>query len=317
MSTWRANLALLALCLLASNALAILSYSRVHLVDQHQRRDGKYNLLFRGNFPSNETAPFSADTLFQFMRRRAAEHGIAFPADAYLVDVSFNNWFEEDYHVEHAFWETAPAGLGKLVSWPLGLAGLIRPHLYPEPERRQMAKSTVWEFDQLPERIPTLRSFLLNEGGRPNAIYVHCTAGCDRTGEVVGAYRIMYQNVTTREMYQLSCTECGRCPNYFGTGGLEWYCYYHQYEFNRHIGDCSSFATCKLFGHCQNITDLAAPAPQTTLTEKLSPVFPLPQDAQADLAEGPLVQVKGLGASSVSTLERLRDRLAAATEPAH
>ena len=51
---------------------------------------------------------------------------------------------------------------------------------------------------------------------------VHCTAGCDRTGEFIGSYRLQFQGVDVYEMYQMDTDECGRSPNYWSTMALEW-----------------------------------------------------------------------------------------------
>ena len=37
----------------------------------------------------------------------------------------------------------------------------------------------------------------------PTLVYVHCTAGCDRTGEVIGSYRLKYQ----RKCYTNVCLD--------------------------------------------------------------------------------------------------------------
>jgi len=74
-----------------------------------------------------------------------------------------------------------------------------------------MANSSVWDIDKIPERVVLLRQMLITKQSRPTVLYVHCTAGCDRTGEVVGSYRLKYHpefNVT--QMYALDVAECGR-----------------------------------------------------------------------------------------------------------
>ncbi len=87
---------------------------------------------------------------------------------------------------------------------------------------------------------------------RAAAIYVHCEGGCDRTGELVGAYRMRYFNTNVTEMYAEDVSECGRAPNYFATNGLEWFCLYFGENFNGPTGStCTSFASCELFGKCK------------------------------------------------------------------
>jgi len=229
-----------------------LDYKRVHLVETFAGPRG-LNLLFRGNMPTNQTT-FDYDTLKQFMAQRAKELNMTFPSNFYLIDLSLNNDFEgADFQREKEFWTKAPKDLGEFINWPLGLAGILPPNLYPEDVRRQMANSTVWEIDKIPERVVAVNNML--KQGRPDkplVIFVHCTAGCDRTGEFIGSYRIQFQKSQTVPMFNANCAECGRCPNYWASTALEWYCYYFQYRYSVSIGDCMDFADCQMFGDCKS-----------------------------------------------------------------
>lgn len=243
------------LCLSTAVVGAHLEYSRVHLVD-HDTESG--NFLFRGNMPTNETG-FAYDQLVSYMRNRTAQAGLNMPSNFYMIDISLNNIFDgQNFWNEMKFWkEPSSANLGEFINWPLGLAGILPPNIYNETLRKQLAlNGTVWKVDQIPTRIATIRKLLQTKADVPRAIYVHCTAGCDRTGEVIGSYRmtyqidqVQYQNVTG--MYALDVTECGRPPNYWSTTALEWFCYYHQYLTGQNIGNCMGFATCKMFGDCE------------------------------------------------------------------
>jgi len=87
----------------------------------------------------------------------------------------------------------------------------VPPKDFPAHTREKMANSSVWDIDKIPERVVLLRQMLITKQSRPTVLYVHCTAGCDRTGEVVGSYRLKYHpefNVT--QMYALDVAECGR-----------------------------------------------------------------------------------------------------------
>jgi len=87
----------------------------------------------------------------------------------------------------------------------------------------------------------------------PRLIYVHCSAGCDRTGEFIGSYRLQFFKTNTTDMYAADTSECGRSPNWFGTSALEWFCLYLQATNGTQpepAADCETFATCELFGKC-------------------------------------------------------------------
>ena len=80
-------------------------------------------------------------------------------------------------------------------------------------------------------------------------IYVHCVAGCDRTGQFVASYRLQYDNNNVTDVYSMDCNECGRCPNRWSTVGIEWFCYCENLQFpNTLIGNCTHIANCKVLG---------------------------------------------------------------------
>ncbi len=257
-----ALLLLLLLLLAARGARATLDYTRVHLVD-HDPATG--NLLFRGNMPTNATHAFALDTLLAFMRARANQSGVPFPRavgdDFTLTDISLNNDFDgADFNAEKAFWHAPGAArYGRFVNWPLGLAGILGPGHYPASKIGPMANGSVWKVDKIPDRVAQIRAWLTQpaEDSKVLVQYVHCTAGCDRTGEVVGAYRMRFQQqpggalTNTTTMYALDTAECGRSPNYWSTMALEWFCEYVAYNgFNKDVGDCTGFATCHFAKKC-------------------------------------------------------------------
>ncbi len=239
---------ILLLAVASTPASASLDFTRVHLVDM-----AAGNFLFRGNMPVNSTG-FAYDQLVQYMSERAlSEGGVKLPAQIYLIDVSLSNPFDPGFAQDQAFWANgANSNLGEWINWPLGTAGLLPPSAYPPAVAQQMAlNGSVWKVDQTPSRVAILNKMLNTPAAVPQVIYVHCNAGCDRTGEVIGAYRMQFEGKNTTTMYELDTYECGRSPNYFSTSALEWYCIYYTASTGNNIGDCETFATCALFGKCQ------------------------------------------------------------------
>jgi hypothetical protein len=243
------------LLVLAVTAQASLSYSRVHLV--HHNPDTN-NFYFRGNMPVNDTSKtFQYDLLQQYFSQRAEAAGLVFPEENYLVDIIFNNPIDSK-KAEKEFWKNNP-DKGKAVNWVL-FGNIIPPSTVPEDQLENWCindNTTVWAIDQIPTRIETLHKWMAdNSTGVPQVFYTHCSAGCDRTGEFVGSYRtrfmldsVPFQNITG--VYALDVSECGRPPNFYSTTALEWYCYTYQFQFNKDIGACTEFATCKPFGDCE------------------------------------------------------------------
>ena len=112
--------------------------------------------------------------------------------------------------------------MGQLIQWPLGVAGIASPtHFHPASKVESMANGSVWKVDKIPTRIAQIRAWLTTKAtdGKPVIQFVHCTAGCDRTGEVIGSYRLRYPTFRgpasdVKEMYALDASECGRPPKY-------------------------------------------------------------------------------------------------------
>merc|ERR1719399_1297176 len=127
-------------------ACALLDYSRVHLVDYDEQT---HNFLFRGNMPVDANHTFAYDLLVSYLARRASEAGINLPApeNFTLVDISLNNDFDgRDFAAEKAFWKSpSAASKGSFINWPLGLAGILPPSMYPASKVRAMSNSSVWK----------------------------------------------------------------------------------------------------------------------------------------------------------------------------
>ena len=251
----------------AAAATGALEFSREHIVDVHHTdmHAGPVNVLFRSNMPINASGAFDLPALTDGIRRRAQALNLPLSWPPYIVDVSLNNEFDlkDGFGKEQAFWrEASAAQFGNFTNWPLGTAGIAPPSDFSEAKRRELLASTVWKVDELPRRVDLLRDMLVSTrvAGRSVVLVVHCTAGCDRTGEVIGAYRLNYgglgldgtaaapHNVTS--MYAANTAECGRSPNYWSTTALEWFCYDLLYSGGVSSGNCTGFASCKFGGDC-------------------------------------------------------------------
>eukprot|EP00461_Guttulinopsis_vulgaris_P004516 UN04518 len=164
---------------------------------------------------------------------------------------------------------TDPANkdVGEFMYWPMGLAGLYDPRDYNETQRAVMSNTTVWDFDQLPTRMPQLIQLLKKQGPidpqtnkpRPVIFLLHCQAGIDRTGQAVAGYRIAatplnkFTPNTLQEYFKLNWIT--RLPNDWSVKALEWYCLYYKYNYNVNMGDCLKIANCKRFGSCEPIDE--------------------------------------------------------------
>ena len=165
------------------------------------------------------------------------------PSSFYLIDVNFLNIENpEDAQrilVEQRFFQSKPK-LGRIQVWGMNGSGLSVKDPAVATCRQYLARQLdQWLNDKLAYRVETLRKWL--EGGLPTfhgqtnlpiVIYLHCVAGCDRTGEFSGAYYLRYLRKSWEEVNALNRSMCNHnrpfgCKNY---RALQWYCLWLNLE---------------------------------------------------------------------------------------
>jgi|EP00966_Prymnesium_polylepis_P283578 hypothetical protein len=106
---------------------------------------------------------------------------------------------------------------------------------------------------------------MLDNASSPTVLYAHCNAGCDRTGEFIAAYGMTHLGYNVTTAYGEACRQCGRCPNYYSTSAIGWWCLTLQREGHTDLGDCLAFAGCKFLGDCEahNATLALHPCPSS------------------------------------------------------
>lgn len=142
--------------------------------------------------------------------------------------------FDSGYSTEYAYWHggAGTSDKGSMLTWTLGTAGLLPPSGYSADKRAKMCLPTssdsVWKIDDIPSRVEELRTMLAKKTAIPTLHYVHCEAGCDRTGELSGAYMMKYNapklpgSPTPPQWYAADNCSAGRYPNYYSTSALQW-----------------------------------------------------------------------------------------------
>lgn len=252
----------LVVALAALTARADLMLSRVHVVDYMPHSKA---LLFRGNQPvisgpgkNNDT--FAYTELVSYLTTTAQDEAnvVLPPAERlYIVDITLENPEDHGFAQEAAFWATNQ-NKGAYVQWLLLGAPVWATAFTPEQQLQYIVSGKIFGIDQLPDRVVKLRAML--EAGPPEgydalAVYVHCAAGCDRTGELIASYRLAYwHSVSLSDVYVRNIAECGRSPDYYSTGMLGWYCLSWNY-FNASatlpaVSDCLTAYNCTKYGPC-------------------------------------------------------------------
>lgn len=189
----------------------------------------------------NGTARFAWPELLDYMRKRApSEAGVALPSKFLFNVISFDNGFELKDEVIEIQWFQDPSN-GRLDYWTL--VGQLLPPEEVGANIREVymaAPGLLWGIDQIPQRMIDIRARLETPQVLPLVMFVHCEAGCDRTGEFSAAYYMQYQNMTVSEAFAKDTTDCGRPPNYFSKSAIGWYCLTLQQQ-GYNVGDCLNF----------------------------------------------------------------------------
>ena len=242
----------------ASLLVAAITPSRVHLIDAYPR-SAPHNFLVRGNNPITDRV-FNLSSIIEVIDGQLAkECRLRLPGRYRFVDISLENPSDPGYFAERDYWRKHSDD-GSLLSWPT-LGSVLEVKHTPASLRQQLVSKGSWAIqgasDHLPERLARAHELLQNTSGPPTIFYAHCNAGCDRTGEWIGAYALSYLGYNITTAYGEACRQCGRCPNYYATQALSWWCLTLKAEGRTGLGDCMDFAGCRFLGDC----DAHSPTP--------------------------------------------------------
>jgi hypothetical protein len=143
----------------------------------------------------------------------------------YLVDVNLLHT-DEVSNIEFAldYYKAHPAQ-GRLHLWDTDGTPLCYFSTPAAERERRVATLEQWLPDPLIWRVAALRRMLqASELPIPVVVYVHCDGGCDRTAEMIGAYRLRYMAQSWQTVWGEQ--PCGRplgCDNY---RALQWYAFW-------------------------------------------------------------------------------------------
>jgi len=203
----------------------------VHFVDSVKAADGGTNYLFRGSKPLNSDNSFNYIGLISAIKNAARKANINLPAEYKIYDINLQQWenagevpqieSEYDYFQKNKdkgwfdFWETKGTGICPFLA-----------PLYDHSVMKYLALNLdQWLPDTLVKRTETLHQ-ILEWKQSPTVVYVHCSGGVDRTGEMIGAYYLRWMNMSWEAMNirNLQCAgiQFG-CNNY---RAVLWYAIY-------------------------------------------------------------------------------------------
>jgi hypothetical protein len=221
---------------------ANLTASPVHVVSNVRYVDSiGQNFLLRGAHPLIEQTgvppEFDYAALRTAIEKAARDAGCEVPANFTLVDVSLlwvenpqdNNRERALLIAEDAFF-TAHPGFGQVHMWPMHGTSLDPADPSIAVHREYLAQHLdEWLQDSLVSRVDTVRKWLEDPAAAGMhasvVIYVHCYGGCDRTGELIGAYSLRYLNMTWEEVRDQNGARCRPDRDYDEANchALQWY----------------------------------------------------------------------------------------------
>lgn len=218
--------AVLVACVFASSH----KVKHVHFIEQN------VNYLFRGGSPDPKHV-FDYDYLVHRMASQALSEGnVVLPSDFYLIDINLldpNNTAElPDIEAEEQFFQSNSSA-GEFIHYKI-VGEETSPFDVDSSKLPGLASSfDSWSADKLPTFVDSIRNTLTaTDYPLPAALYIHCECGCDRTGEVAGAYYLQYMNMTLHDAHQLDMTIAKREIDTVNLNALEWYCFYLKYAKN-------------------------------------------------------------------------------------
>jgi len=192
------------------------------------------NFLFRGGIP-NYNNTFQYAILVSQLQEMAKSQGyLSLPASFQLIDLNLldpNSSEITDIKIEKAYFESNPTK-GKFIHYQI-FGESTDPFNYSSTEIQQKALTFAqWSADKLPTFIETIRGLVVTPSPTPLVTYVHCECGCDRTGEVSGAYYMAYMNMSLHDAHELDMKIAGREITTDNHYALNWYCFYLKYVRN-------------------------------------------------------------------------------------
>ena len=213
---------------------------RLHLVN----RIGS-NYLFRGNFPGigdGSVREIEIDVWKNTMAAKLKAAGMRVPPKYKIIDISLLSRVVEsaDISLERNFFQADPS-MGNFIYHPI-LGSLLSPANFSKSFQELIVSEELYGVDDLPKLLENIHSILKEPSALPKFVYVHCEAGIDRTGEVMGAYSMQYRKLSYAQAVQendavLAVSGRSKPISYFSLSAIQWYALYLREVLDRdHIG---------------------------------------------------------------------------------
>ncbi|KAK8814399.1 hypothetical protein WA158_008261 [Blastocystis sp. Blastoise] len=223
------------------------------------------NYLFRMGMPKYPNGTFAYEGIRTYYPKVAAENGVDFPEDYYLIDISLLNEEPWDVDLERKYFEANPVH-GRMINWPtFGLsfndikkgcqyAGIpenecnsSQPRDFTPENIKKMALALphYGAIDNLYLFFSMVRTFLDTPHEKPYVVFWHCECGCDRVGQVSASYVLQFKGWNFTEAMKWDEDVPKRHIWINNQVYVQWYCEYLNAigkTRNTDCGNCEPFA---------------------------------------------------------------------------
>lgn len=195
----------------------------LHVLD-YKKTEGKKVFLIRGNIPIIDEK-FCYDLLKSSIKNIIVQAGLSITNNFKIIDISFLSCSLEEKELQiEKDWFLQNPETGIFIHRPI-YGSSINPLAIEEPFHNLLANKNI---DRLRELIYSLNEIMYISlyPCQDTVIYIHCTAGKDRTGEVSAAYLMENKNLSYSEAIELNRQIAGRNLYINQTNAICWYALY-------------------------------------------------------------------------------------------
>jgi hypothetical protein len=179
--------------------------------------------FFRGNLPENKEG-FCYDDLVNTIKKYLSNYNVSISDNFKIMDLSFLDYFEESKKIEiEKEWFRQHSDKGCF--WLNSLYGAwVNP--VDLPERIRDFILCHHDIDGLKTLMSDLKKIIDSPCSLDFVIYIHCSAGKDRTGEASACYLMQNKNYSYKDAIALDKQIAKRDLSSLSMNGIRWYAFY-------------------------------------------------------------------------------------------